>query len=59
MPRRTVLTPAQREALLALPQEDADLARHCTLSEEDLGIIRRRRRQANRLGFALQLRVLR
>ena len=59
MPRRTVLTPAQREALLALPQHDADLACHYTLSEEDLGIIRRRRREANRLGFALQLCVLR
>ena len=59
MPRRTVLTPAQRGALLALPQDDADLARHYTLSEEDPGIIRRRRRQANRLGFALQLCVLR
>jgi TnpA family transposase len=59
MPRRAVLTPAQREALLALPRDDADLARHYTLSEEDLGIVRRRRRQANRLGFALQLCVLR
>jgi TnpA family transposase len=59
MPRRTVLTSAQREALLALPHEDADLARHYTLGEGDLGIIRRRRREANRLGFALQLCVLR
>lgn len=59
MPRRTVLTPAQREALLALPRDDADLIRHYTLSEEDLGIIRRRRGEANQLGFALQLCVLR
>jgi hypothetical protein len=60
MPRRAVLTPTQREALLALPPEDdAELARHYTLSEEDLGTIRRRRGEANRLGFALQLCALR
>ena len=44
---------------LALPQHDAGLAHHYMLSEEHLRIIRRRRRQANRLGFALQLCVLR
>jgi prevent-host-death family protein len=61
MLRRAVLTPTQREALLALPSDDddAELARHYTLSDEDLRAIRRRRGEANRLGFALQLCALR
>jgi TnpA family transposase len=59
MPRRTVLTPAQREALFALPAREPDLIRHWTLSEADLAAVRQRRRPGNRLGFALQLCALR
>jgi hypothetical protein len=59
MARRTILTPAQRAALLALPTDRADLARHYTLSEAELTVINRRRRAHNRLGFALQLCALR
>jgi hypothetical protein len=59
MARRTILTPAQRTALLALPTDRAELARHCTLSEAELAVIGRRRRARNRLGFALQLCALR
>jgi TnpA family transposase len=59
MARRTVLTPAQRAALLALPADRAELARHYTLSEAELAVIGRRRRARNRLGFALQLCALR
>ena len=55
MARRTVLTARQREALFALPREEADLLRHCVLSDADLVHIRGRRRDRNRLGFALQL----
>ena len=36
MARRTVLTSRQRSALFALPQREADLLRHYTLSDEDL-----------------------
>ena len=36
MARRTVLTSRQRAALFALPQREADLLRHYTLSDEDL-----------------------
>jgi TnpA family transposase len=59
MARRTLLTPAEREALLALPTERAELARHYTLTEAELAVIGRRRHARNRLGFALQLCALR
>ena len=45
-------------ALFALPQREADLLRHYTLSDEDLQNIGARRRPSNKLGFALQLCVL-
>lgn len=59
MPRRSVLSASQRASFEALPIELADLARHYTLSEEDLALIRARRRAENRLGFAVQLCLLR
>ena len=45
--------------LFSLPQHEADLLRHYTLSDEDLQHIEARRRPRNKLGFALQLCVLR
>ncbi len=54
MARRTVLTGRQRSALFSLPQHEADLLRHYTLSDEDLQHIEARRRSRNKLGFALQ-----
>jgi hypothetical protein len=59
MPRRVTLTDRQKDALLRLPISQTDLLRHYTLSDEDLGHIRQRRRAHNRFGFALQLCVLR
>jgi len=59
MPRRVTLTDRQREALLHPPVDQGELLRHYTLSDEDLGHIRQRRRAHNRFGFALQLCVLR
>ena len=59
MARRTVLTSRQRSALFSLPEREADLLRHYTLSDEDLENINARRRPRNKLGFALQLCVLR
>jgi TnpA family transposase len=59
MARRRILTPAQRPALLALPLERVEAARHHTLSEAELAAIDRRRGARNRLGFALQLCALR
>jgi hypothetical protein len=59
LPRRSVLTEAQRADLLALPEDEATLVRHWTLSAEDLRVIVSRRRPHNRLGFAIQLCGLR
>ena len=57
MPTRELLAPAQRAQFTDLPAEldDRTLGRHYTLSEDDLGVIRRRRRASTQLGFAVQL----
>jgi TnpA family transposase len=59
MPRRALLTAAERSALLAFPTERDDLIRHYTLDERDLTRIRRHRGGHNRLGFAVHLCCLR
>lgn len=59
MPRRRVLTDEQLKELLALPATEPMLIQHWTLSPTDLEEIDRRRRDHNRLGFALQLCALR
>jgi hypothetical protein len=51
MPRREILSPAQREELLAIPVDRADLIEHYVLSEQDLSLIRQRRGDQNRLGI--------
>jgi hypothetical protein len=59
MPRRSFFSPAERAALLQPPQSEEEFARHYTFSETDLSLIRQRRGDANRLGFAVQLCLLR
>lgn len=59
MPRKAVLSAAQRAALIALPPTKEDLRLLYTLSENDLATIRRKRGPHNRLGFAVQLCYLR
>lgn len=59
MPRRSVLTSAERAALLAFPTTDDELIGHYTFSEPDLSAIRQRRGNHNRLGFSVQLCYLR
>ena len=59
MPRRSILTDRQRAALFDLPTVEAEMLYHYTLSDDDLEIIRARRRPHNRFGFALQLCALR
>lgn len=59
MPRRNLLTPAERASLLAFPTTNEELIRYYTFSEPDLSAIRQRRGSHNRLGFAVQLCYLR
>lgn len=59
MPRRAVLSPAQREILMAIPADEATLSQHWVLGDADLHAIATRRRPHNRLGFAVQLCALR
>jgi TnpA family transposase len=59
MPRRTLLSSEQRTRLFAIPVDPAEMARHYVLSTEDLAVIRSKRRTVNRLGFAIQLCLLR
>lgn len=59
MPRRRLLTAADRASLLAFPETDEALIRHYTLSEPDLAVIGQRRGNPNRMGFAVQLCYLR
>ena len=59
MPRRSTLSAAEREQLLALPETSEEFIRHYTLSEVDLSLIHQHRGAANRMGFAVQLCYLR
>ena len=59
MPRRSILSAAERASLLTLPEAQDELIQHYTLSEADLSLIRQRRGDANRLGVAVQLCLLR
>jgi len=59
IPRRQLLSPQSRAMLFDPPTHPAAIVRHYTFSAEDLALIRRRRRAANRLGFAVHLAYLR
>ena len=59
MPRRSILSAAERESLFAIPRTQDELIRHYTFGESDLALIHQRRGDANRLGFAVQLAYMR
>jgi TnpA family transposase len=59
MPRRLSLSASEQTSLFALPESTEDLIRYYSLNESDLALIRQRRGGANRLGFAVQLCLLR
>jgi hypothetical protein len=58
MPRRSILSAAERDCLLALPDTKDELIRHYTFSETDLSIIRQRRSQSPGLRRATLLPAL-
>ena len=59
MPRRSILSASERDSLLALPDTQNELIRRYTFNDNDLALIRQRRGDANRLGFAVQMSLLR
>jgi TnpA family transposase len=59
MARRTLLSAEQRTRLFGIPTEASKMAKHYLLSADDLALVRTKRRDSNRLGFAVQLCVLR
>ena len=56
---RELLTPEQRQSFMQIPEDEWILGTHFTFSKRDLEIVNKRRREENRLGFAIQLAVLR
>jgi hypothetical protein len=59
MARRTLLSADQRTRVFGIPTEASEMAKHYVLTPEDLALIRAKRRSSNRLGFAVQLCLLR
>jgi TnpA family transposase len=59
MSPRTLLSSEQRTRLFSIPTDLPEMARHYTLSADDLSLIGTKRRPANRIGCAVQLCLLR
>jgi hypothetical protein len=59
MAHRQLLTDEERQALLGIPLDADSMARCFTLSRADQELVAKRRRDANRIGFAVQLALLR
>lgn len=59
MPRRSILSAAERDSLLAIPTDMDDLIRRYAFDDDDLKAIRQHRGAHNQLGFAIQLCYMR
>ena len=59
MTHRQLLTNEERQALLGIPLDPDGMARCFTLSRADQDLVAGRRRDTNRIGFAVQLALLR
>jgi TnpA family transposase len=59
MSLRTLLSADQRARLFAIPTDSSEMPRHYIIGKEDMALIRTKRRSINRLGFAVQLCLLR
>ena len=59
MARRPLLTDEERRLLFGVPGDPDALARHYTFTRSDQDLLAGRRGDTNRLGFAVQLALLR
>jgi TnpA family transposase len=59
MARRRLFSDEHWAGLFALPADERDVVRHCTLTPDDLALIGVKRSAHNRLGYALLLCALR
>ena len=59
MPKRELLSEAERRHLLGIPVDRDGLVKLYTLDEKDIDLIRLRREDRNRLGLAVQLALMR
>ena len=59
MPRRSLLSDTERDRLLVFPESQDGLIQQYSFTDADMALIRQRRGSANRLGFAVQLCLLR
>jgi len=59
MPRRQILTNEEKVSLLAIPDDNIILTRISYLGEQDIALINKHRKAANRFGFAVLLCYLR
>lgn len=59
MSRRSLLSTEQRARLFAVPTTPEEMARYYVLSPADLTLLGAKRRAVNRIGFAVQLCLLR
>jgi hypothetical protein len=57
--RRQLLTEEERRLLFGIPHDPDALTRHYSFTRSDRELLTGRRRNANRLGFAVQLALLR
>ena len=59
MPRRSVLTDAEKQSLFTIPTDISEMSKYYLLSEADLSIINQKRGNYNKLGFAILLCFMR
>lgn len=56
---RELFTQDQRNSFMEIPEDECSIGSYYTLSNYDIEIINKRRRPENKIGFAIQLSVLR
>lgn len=58
MSRRKILTQSQRNSFESLPNAIEELSKHYIFSDDELFLINERRRDSNKIGFAVQICLL-